>query len=147
MQAERRYEGPSFKELDRSVYEEPNAMNQVVQTYSAYGEQLRASPIIYSLFVFEGKTTPQLSATIAELQKNLPISGRLDNACFLESGVMINYTAGGKVDALPAPGSSLETYGTSNALLMWFLMNSRYLIQARMPHVNLIKYLGADFTF
>ena len=74
----------------------------------------------------------------------LTLSERVDMACVLAKGVLINRTAAGTFDAISSPGSMLGSYETQNALLVFYLAICTYLLQASTRPLQVARYLPPD---
>ncbi len=65
----------------------------------------------------------------------------------LSRGVVLNLQPDGNVDGVTAPGTRLASYNTSNALLMFYLLASSFLLQAHTHPIALQRYVPPDFRF
>ncbi len=137
----------SVKRLSKSAYFSPSG--GVLDTVNLYGQEFNAFPTLYFVFSFEGNDVAALVTEMARVMnaKGLPIDERIDCVCVLDKGVVLNALKDGTFDAVPSPGSALASYNTDNALLLWFVLVSRLVLQAQMPPINLNAYAGPDFVY
>lgn len=146
-----------LKELDRSSYylSEESPMRTV--SY-AYGREYTVLPPFYFVFAFDGPSLPTvaermfLSRVKYMLAGTEDISMNIDMVCILNRGIVAHGHSDGAdgvrdLDALASPGSALVPLDTKHALLMFYLLSTRYLLQAEKPPIAIQKYIPEDFDF
>ncbi|GAA1846769.1 hypothetical protein GCM10009772_25080 [Pseudonocardia alni subsp. carboxydivorans] len=134
----------SVKSLDKSAYYSPNSI--IEYTTNLYGKELAVPPTLYFLFSYESGELGPIADELRSLQSNLPLESRIDCACVLDRGMLLNATSTG-VTGTPEPGSNLAAYPSENSLLMFYLLFSRYLLQFRFNAIAIQKYIPANFSF
>ena len=136
----------SVKRLSKSAYFRQQSP-VIINTVNLYGQELDVFPTLYFLFAFEGGDLNALATELANATRALPLDKRVDCACVLEKGVLVNQLPNGTIDGVPGSGSVLASYPTANALLLWFILSSRLVLQAQLPPINLNAYVGPNFVF
>jgi len=135
----------SVKALDKSAYvPQPGP---ILQTTNVHGVEQDHFPTPYFLFAFESGELAGLARALDQQTRPLPVGQRVDMACVLSRGVVLNLQPDGNVDGVPAPGTRLASYNTSNVLLMFYLLASRFLLQADTRPIALQRYVPPDFRF
>jgi hypothetical protein len=128
----------SVKRLSKSAYV-PQGMIQ--ETMRVHGREWDYFPTLYFLFAYESGDLVGINRALAQQLTGLPEHERVDMACLLSKGVLINATTGGTFDAVPSPGSRLSSYETRNALLVFYLSISTYLLQAKTRPIMVVRYM------
>ena len=118
----------SIKTLDKSAYFEPKGILRT-ETY-VHGRTYLVFPTLYFLFAFDSADLTDLSAEFNKQLSSTPVDKRLDCACILAKGMLVNRNSNGTIDAAPGPGTILSSYPTGNALLLFYLLITAYLLQA-----------------
>jgi hypothetical protein len=139
----------SVKSLDKSAYF-TSTNSDITNSFVLYGEELDVFPTLYFVFAFEGADLGPIGQTLRQLNDVRPLKQRIDLVCVLESGIMINETiqdGNATYDGIPGPGSTMQAYATKHALLLWYLLLTRFVLQADSKAINLKKYVGADFQY
>lgn len=135
----------SVKNLDKSAYYYP--AGPIEHEVTLYGTPAKVAQTMYFVFAFEGDNPSTVASAIENLQQSEPLDSRVDCACILDSGVLLNLTADGQVAGLPQPGSRLLGYPTKKALLMFYIFFSRYLLQISHNAIDMHKYIPKDLAF
>lgn len=134
----------SVKTLDKSAYYYPQS--PLLVEHHVYGGQYRVIPTMYFAFGFEGDSPQSVAAKLTECQSVLPVERRVDCACILDSGVVLNYLPSGMINGLPEPSSTLAGYNTSKSLLMFYLFFSRFVLQVEHFGIDIQRYVPADLA-
>lgn len=130
----------SVKNLEKSAYFLKNSLIQT--TTRIHGREQRWSPTLYFLWSYECRNPSEFVKKLSSIAQPYDPSQRIDMALFLDGSVMLNFHEDGPLyDAVPGPGTRYANYPTPNALLMWYMMSSVYLLQPNIPPINLTKYL------
>lgn len=135
----------SVKALDKSAYYASNG--PIEEGVNLYGTRLTVAPTMYFVFGFEGSPPGSVAARIAALQATRPPEQRVDCGCILGQGVLVNALQGGEFSGLPEPGSQLAGYPTDNALLLFYILTSRFVMQIQHRPIDMHKYIPTTFTF
>lgn len=135
----------SVKNLDKTAFYDTDHV--ITHTVNVYGRELKVFPTLYFVFAFESSPAPSLVRKFIALMEALPLDQRVDCCCLLDQGVILNQGVDGMHDAVPSPGSRVCAYSTSHALFLWYLIMSRWLLQAKMRPVNLLPYVPPGFAF
>lgn len=133
----------SIKSLDKSAYFSPRGILQT-KTY-VHGLEYDHFPTLYFLFAYDSGNLPALSSEFDKRISEFPVDKRLDCACVLSKGVLVNANRDGIIDAVPGPETKLSSYATSNALLLFYILITRYLLQAETRPIELRRYIPADW--
>lgn len=136
-----------LKQLRRDCYynSEPSP---IVRTVRAYGQEWPVLPIMYFVFAFEGAQLDTLVQAAADAHEGTATYERIDAMCVLERGVVANAAGiGSRIDALPFPGSYELGIPTAHALLFFYVLLTRYVLQAEIPPISIQSYLPAHFEF
>ena len=133
----------SVKSLDKSAYFPAVG---VVNVTTMYGRHYEHFPTLYFLFAYDAGDLAAVSSTFSALLQSLDLDKRLDCACILNKGVLVNVTPSGMIDGVPGPGTILKGYPTENALLFFYLLMTRFLFQAQMRPIELKNYIPGDFV-
>lgn len=114
-------------------------------TKTMYGREWEIWPTNYFVFAFDSAPLDELRELLASWynRDSLPEWSRIDTACVLNKGVILNQDANGYFDALPTAGSLVGSYETERALLLFYTSISRYMFQADMPLFRFSDYLGS----
>jgi hypothetical protein len=91
-----------------------------------------------------------LGSKFQELNAPEPLDKRVDATCVLGGGVILNHcivNGQAKVDGIASAHSVLMGYPTENALLLWYLLFSRFVLQAQSKAINLQAYVPNGFTY
>jgi len=132
----------SVKKLEKRAFYGAMGEYQVVQ--EAYGKTWSVPPVHYFLFAFESGDLMKIAEAIRDYSdgKRLPAWERLATVCVLDAGIITNEVGGGKIDALPQPGSGLKVTRTRRSLLLFYTLLAHYLFQASTPPFRFKDYLG-----
>jgi hypothetical protein len=133
----------SVKSLDKSAYFPAVG---VVNVTTMYGRHYEHFPTLYFLFAYDAGDLAAVSSTFSALLQSLDLDKRMDCACILSKGVLVNVTPSGMIDGVPGPGTILRGYPTENALLFFYLLMTRFLFQAQMRPIELKNYIPGDFV-
>ena len=138
----------SVKTLEKTAYFE-GSQGPLVTTFSAYGRDWTHLPTFYFLVAFESQSLDRIreAATQEFTKRGLEPSTRIDTMCVLDAGVITNLFDDGMIDALPTASSSVGSYSTEHALLLFYLLISRYLLQARVAPIEIRRYVADSFRF
>lgn len=136
----------SVKTLDKSAYHKI----AIQTTYAAYGESVRIFPTMYFVFAFECSNHDGFHAELVRQSVQLPLRQRIDNVCFLDNYIILNYEGEPpntvrRINALPDPNTRTATYPTNRSLLMWYLMIVDYLTQIEIPPIHIRQYIPDGF--
>lgn len=136
----------TLKGLDRSAY---YFSDSPIQNYSfAYGRRWPVLPPMYFVLSFDGPLLSTLAEAMVLHSLLVPLEQRIDMVCVLQRGVIANSDAeGGSVEALPFPGSKLLAKDTKHPLLLFFILLSRYVLQADLPPIAIQQYIPAEHEF
>ncbi|MHA7295177.1 hypothetical protein [Arthrobacter sp. HLT1-21] len=66
---------------------------------------------------------------------------RIDNACFLDQGVLLNTAPDNSFEALPGPTSTHHLGITPHALLYWYTAASSPWLQAKHYPIKMLEYV------
>jgi hypothetical protein len=133
----------SVKSLDKSAYFPQRGI--LKSTTYIHGLEYDYFPTLYFLFAYDSGNLPTVGAEFDKQIAGLPIDKRLDCACVLSKGVLVNAKSDGTIDTVPGPGSRLASYETSNALLLFYILITRYLLQAETRPIELRRYIPRDW--
>lgn len=128
----------SVKRLSKSAYV-PQGMIQ--ETMRVHGREWDYFPTLYFLFAYESGDLVGVNRALEQQLASRPVHERVDMACLLSKGVLINALPGGTFDAAPSPGSVLSSYETRNALLIFYMSISTYLLQAKTRPILVKSYI------
>jgi hypothetical protein len=131
----------SVKQRDKSAYV-PQGVIQ--QTVNLYGREWDYVPTLYFLFAYECGDLVSFNRALGAQMASLAIHERVDMACLLSKGVLVNASNNGTYNPTPSPGSVLSSYETSNALLVFYLLASSHLLQASTRPMLLQRYIPQD---
>jgi len=133
----------SVKKLDKSAYFSEPAVD-----FNMYGKNLSIFPTLYFVFAYESAQLGTVSRAFNDQQKTHDYDKRVDALCVLEKGVVLNYDPFiDKVDALASPATSFVGYDSKNALCLFYLLISRYMLQAVFGPVKLQDYVPESFEY
>ncbi|WP_434616568.1 DUF6602 domain-containing protein [Arthrobacter sp. A5] len=130
----------AVKSMKKTAYFLPG--DGAVEGYNVYGAgSVHPWPITYSLFAYESSSFENLAPAFNAANGSLPVESRIDNACFLDKGAMLNLTPVGESVPLPSQGT-LHHFGRSpHALLYWYLAASAVWFQAKHYPIKMLNYL------
>lgn len=134
----------SVKRLQKSAYYEQTLIQKTV---NVHGTDVDVFPTLYFLFAFDSGALPEITVELSSLNAALPLDKRVDAVCILTKGVIVNVLPDGNYSGTPRPGSALGHYHTENALLLWYLMMTHFLLQAEIRNIRLLDYMPKDFSF
>jgi hypothetical protein len=136
----------SVRRLQKTAY---SPQGDVYFPAIMYGQEWEIWQTNYFLFAFDSIGLAPLADALQEKHAgaSLPPHQRIDSVCVLDKGLILNKPLEEEmVEALPSPGSVLRLAPTRRALLMFYVMISKYLNQARMPDFRLGAYVqGVDW--
>ena len=138
----------TLKTLDRSAYYLPN--NPIIQNAKqAFGRDWDdVLPPMYFVLAFEGPELSSVASSLAIERQSIPLRLQIDTVCIIKRGLVTNSTpVADGIDALPYPGSVLLPHATDHALLFFYILLTRYVLQAEVPPVAIQKYLPSGFGF
>ena len=135
----------SVKRLDKTAYYPRTGA--IVHTTDMYGKSFTSAPTMYFVFSFESGKLYDIGEEFNRLQGDLPVDKRVDCVCVLDNGVILNADPEGKVQGLPGPGTVMHGYQSSNALLMFYILISTYLLQIHFDPIRLLAYVPDDFRY
>jgi len=130
----------SVRNLRKTAY--VKSEGPIIHLDNLYGGEWEIWPTNYYVFVYDSIELTTLVKHINVRHKKLPEHSRIDTICVLDKGVICNQQADGKLDALPQPGSKLFVCETTQSLLLFYTLTSRYFNQARLPNFRFTDYLG-----
>lgn len=133
----------SVKTLDKSSYYGRNATS-VLQIYKKlYGHEYELAPTLYFVFAFESGELRPIRDSLTQATASYPLASRIDCLVSLNTGIMCWYdSARDTINAIPDGADwRFISYNTDHALLMFYILVSRYLFQLQGGEVNLKKYL------
>lgn len=133
----------SVKALKKAAFFANNTV--IVRTTAAYGLELDHFPILYFVLAFEGERLDSLAGKLDNGNCERDLAKGIDSICVLNQGVVVHSTQH-HYDIIASPDSVIGAYPTRNALLLWYLMLSRWVLQAYTGDINLIRYFP-DFRF
>lgn len=133
----------SVKSLDKSAYY-PHV--GIVNSINMYGKTYQYFPTLYFLFTYNAGDLGAVASAFSALLHPLDVDKRLDCACILSKGVLVNQKPDGVIDGIPGPGTNLRGYPTENALLLFYLLMTRFLFQAQIRPIELQKYIPGNFV-
>lgn len=136
----------TLKSLERKAYYLSDK-DIVIRKQQAYGKEYDVVPPLYFLFAFEGPDPVSVATRLQQLQGNSPLDQRVDMACIMNRGAVLNQAPDGMVDTLPSPMSRLGGLETQHALYLFHMLASRYILQAAIPKIALQSYIPRDFVF
>lgn len=134
----------SVKTLDKSAY---FAQGMIEQSMMVHGIEQDHFPTLYFVLTFDSGALDGLATGFATSMTSLPVDSRVDMVCILPKGVLLNVLADGTFDGVPQPGSALGSYESQNALLLWYLLLTRFVLQAWTRPINLLKYIPDTFAY
>jgi hypothetical protein len=132
----------SVRSLQKRAFVKPSGA--VFTVSNLYGQEWDIRPVMYFIFAFDSRDLAQVAAALDRMHRENSLSEtrRIDTVCVLEKGVICNQLQTGEFNALPEPGSDLFTCETHRALLLFYVLMSRYLFQTYMPDFRITDYLG-----
>lgn len=130
----------SVRALQKKAYIPDSALQH---NFRMYGREWAIYPVNYFVFAFDSVDIRRLAELLlAEyIDRGLQVWTRIDSICVLDQGVITNRHANNMVDALPAPGSAIQTCRTDKALLLFYTLISTYFHQAWIPPFRFLDYL------
>lgn len=134
----------SVKSLDKSAYFSPRGALRT-KTY-IYDREYDYFPTLYFLFAYDSGSLQALGAEFDRQLTALPVDKRLDCACVLSKGVLVNSQRDGTIDTVPESETKLASYATNNALLLFYILVTRYLLQAETRPIELRRYIPSDWA-
>lgn len=133
----------SVKRLDKSAYFSEPAVD-----FSMYGKQLSIFPTLYFVFTYESSHLGTLAQAFNDQQKTHDYDKRVDAFCALDKGVLLNYDPyADNVDALASSRTSFVGYNSKNALCLFYLLISKYMLQAVFGPIKLKDYIPESFRY
>ncbi|GGM01334.1 DUF6602 domain-containing protein [Glutamicibacter protophormiae] len=109
--------------------------------YDLYGRgPAPAWPITYSLFAYESASAKNLAEAFEEHNRPLEVDKRIDNACFLDKGALLNMDEKGGYHALPTDQTTHFVGTSADALLYWYAAASSVWLQAQHYPINMVIY-------
>ncbi len=128
----------SVKRLDKSAYA-PQGF--IEQTVGILGQEWDHFSTLYFLFAFEAGDLVGINEALEASVSQLPLHEKVDMACSLSRGVLMNQTPNGTFDAAPSSGSTRVSYQTGNALLVFYMMTSEHLLQMSARPILVRRYI------
>ncbi|SMX99680.1 DUF6602 domain-containing protein [Brevibacterium linens] len=136
-----------LKSLESSAFYVPEG-SIITNVTNAYGREWTALPPMYFVMAFEGPNLTTVRDKMQAAHIARPLHQRIDMACILNKGVVANSLSGsGGLEALPSPSSSIRAVETERSLLLFYLLMTRYVLQAGRPAIAIQNYLPRDFAF
>jgi hypothetical protein len=133
----------SVKSLDKSAYYPTAGLTNVI---NMYGHTYYHFPTLYFLFAYDVGNFAAVALAFGALLSQLDVDKRIDCGCVLNKGVLVNQAPSGIIDGIPGPDTTMRGYPTENALLLFYLLITRFLFQAQMRPVELRRYMPDDFA-
>ena len=132
----------SVRNLKKNAYVKP--AGAIIRSVNLYGRKWDIWPINYYVFAYDSIELMRLAEHIHARHEGekLPEHSRIDTVCVFNKGVICNQLKDGKFDALPQPGSKLCVRKTTQSLLLFYALTSRYFNQAWLPNFRFTDYLG-----
>lgn len=128
-----------IKRLKKEAYFYPTSGG--VDAYDLYGKGLiPAWPITYSVFAYESSSEQNLVEAFDEYNGPLEIDQRIDNACFLDKGALLNRDEKGFYAALPSNKTTHYVGTSADAFLYWYTAASSVWLQAKHYPINMVTY-------
>lgn len=134
----------SVKTLDKSAY---FAQGMIEQSTMVHGIERDHFPTLYYVLTFGSGGLESLATGFATAMAGLPEDSRIDMLCVLSKGVLLNVLPDGTFDGVPRAGSALGAYESQNALLLWYLLLARFVLQSWTRPINLLKYIPDTFVY
>ena len=133
----------SVKILDKSSYYGRNATSVVHVYKTLYGNEYELPPTLYFVFAFESGELGPIRDSFIQAMEGYPMTSQIDCLVSLNSGVMCWCDpARETINAIPdGTDWRFVSYNSEHALLMFYILISRYLFQLRGGEVNLKEYL------
>lgn len=136
-----------LKSLDASSFYIPER-SFISNVKLAYGREWDSLPPMYFIVAFEGPTLSTVAERMRGAQEHLPLHQRVDMVCVLNRGVVANARPdSGGIEAIPSPLSDLRAIETERSLLLFYLLMTRYVLQADRPPIAIQNYLPSGFAF
>jgi hypothetical protein len=136
----------SVRRLQKTAY---SPQGEVYFPAIMYGQEWEIWQTNYFLFAFDSIGLDPLADALQAKHAgaSLPPHQRIDSVCVLDKGLIVNKPLEeDRIDALPSPGSVLRLAPSRRALLLFYVLISKYLNQARMPDFRLGAYVrGVDW--
>lgn len=127
------------KRLKKEAYFYP--LSGYADAFDLYGRgPVPAWPITYSLFAYESSSEQNLAEAFDEYNGPLEVDKRIDNACFLDKGALLNMDELGFYLALPTDKTNHFVGTSADALLYWYAAASSIWLQARHYPINMLAY-------
>jgi hypothetical protein len=135
----------SVKALDKTAFIDTDT---VIDTrVNVYGGSYKLMPTMYFLFAYECADIGKVWEKLVPLQDASPLNQRIDCACFLDEGVLLNRSFDPEsYSGLPSPNSLFVPGLVKQPLLLWYLLVSTYLFQFQGRPIRLKDYVPADFN-
>ena len=144
----------SYKSLERCAYF--NTVGPIVTTHSLFGEEYPHWQSIFFCVAARGINGDRLAAACRKREEDqaLAVSRRIDTIVSLNAtkdrSVLLNMTGAmqdgippdGSIDLLPSRSSRLVTYAAAEPWSLFVMLLLRYMTQAPMEPVNMLKYGG-----
>lgn len=115
--------------------------------HTLYGKNWDVWPTNYYVFAYESIRLETLVDVLDQrhVADKLPCDSRIDSMCVLDKGVICNELADGKLSVVPGEGSRLVGVYTEHALLLFYMLASHLLNQAKIrPAFNFNAYITAS---
>lgn len=133
-----------LKTLDRSAYYRKQE-RFIIEVVHAYGREWEVMPPLYFVFAFEGPPSASVGQAVHEAQAHRELHERIDMVCVLQRGVVANARRDRTgFQALPTPDSEITPVETEHALLLFYILMSRYVLQTTVPPISIQSYLGSS---
>lgn len=130
----------SVKQMPKLAYFEQAGV--IKQRCIMFGRQYEYFPTLGFVFAFDSIGLDILCENLEMINSTgqIGLDKRVDTICILKKGVIANLREDGKVSYAPEPGSKLYRIETDRSLLLFYLLMTSVLNQARMSPVKLTQY-------
>jgi len=136
----------SVRRLQKTAYNQE--LTVVERNVQMYGQQWAIWPVNYYVFAYDSIGLSSLTRSVHEITqlKSYALYSQIDMICVLDKGNIVNQLVDGTYDALPAPFSRIQYIETEHALLLFYVLISRYIHQTWLPNFRFVDYIK-EMTF
>lgn len=129
----------SVKDQSKKAYFKPQGA--IRSTHSLYSKNWDYWPTNYFIFAHDSDNLETIILNLYSLQQNEEVHKRIDSICVLNKGVILNEDEQIMYSALPSTNSALKYIETEKSLLLFYILVSVILNQAKMDPFNPLVYI------
>lgn len=113
----------------------------------AYGREWDVIPPMYFVLAFDGPALDNLAHHVAAENSCREVHKRIDMVAVLNRGAVVNQEPDGMIDALPTPNSQLIYSQSNHVLFLFYVLMTRWVLQADIPPIAIQRYMPVAFVF